>query len=98
MESTFYSATTYWVLFVDIVVAIATMMLFKAGKAPNTVVITVGVLFAVFIALMHWIFGGQNILPTDLSGATFYGIILGRRWALVLLFYITVYSTSHATE
>ena len=89
MESTFYSATTYWVLFVDIVVAVATMMLFKAGKASNTIVITVGALFAVFIALMHWIFGGQNILPTDLSGATFYGIILGGAGALVLLFYIT---------
>ena len=77
MNAVFYDNTTLWVIFVDVVVALATIWLFKIGGAKRTTLYTVSTVFVLAIALMHWIFGGQNLLPSDLSGAAFYGIILG---------------------
>lgn len=89
MNSIDYEATTYWVLFVDVAVAIATLWLFKIGKASNTTLVIVGILFLGLIAFMHWGLGGQNFLPANLSGSIFYALILGGASAVVLLFYFT---------
>lgn len=77
MNSIFYDNTTAWVLFVDLVVAFATLWLFKVGGAKKSTLFTIGIVFAIAIALMHWVFGGQNVFPADLSGTTFYILILG---------------------
>ena len=89
MESTFYENTVYWVLFVDLVVALATLWLFKLGKASNKTLTIVAMIFAAAITAMHWIFGGQNLLPADLSGPVFYGIILVGAGLVVLLLELT---------
>ena len=89
MESIFYQNTTYWVIFVDIVAALATLWLFKAGKAKKSTLLTVGVVFALSILLMHWLFDGQHLLPADLPGWVFYLIILGGATAVVALLEFT---------
>lgn len=89
MESIFYQNTTYWVLFVDIVVTIATLWLFKTGKAKTKTLWTVATVFTLAILFMHWLFGGQNLLPNDLSGTWFYAIILGGALSVVVLLELT---------
>ncbi|RNC86419.1 MAG: hypothetical protein ED556_09010 [Winogradskyella sp.] len=89
MESIFYQNTTYWVIFVDIVAALGTLWLFKTGRAKQSTLLTVGIVFIVSIAVMHWLFGGQNLLPADLPGWIFYIIILGGALTIVALLDIT---------
>lgn len=76
MESIYYQQTTYWVLAIAVIVTIATVLLFRVGKASNTVQWTVGMLFTGILLLLLWVFGGENLIPTNISGSTFYVIIL----------------------
>ena len=89
MNSVFYEATTYWVLFVDLLLAVATLSLFKIGQATNLKLSVVGVLFLLLIGFLHWGLGGYRIFPADFSGALFYGLILLSATAVVFLFYLT---------
>lgn len=89
MESVFYQNTTYWVLFVDLVVALVTLWLYKSGKASGTTLGVVAVAFASFVGVMLWVFGGQNLLPSNLSGTLFYTIILVGAGLVVLLLELT---------
>ena len=89
MESTYYLITTYWVILVNIIMAIAMIALYKTGKASSTTLIIVGALLLGLIAVMHWGFGGQNFLSPQITGSAFYAIILGGAGAGVLLFYVT---------
>ena len=89
MESIFYQNTTYWVIFVNIVTAIGTLWLFKVGKAKKSTLLTVGIVFITSILLMHWLFGGQNLLPVDLPGWVFYILILGGALTVITLLEIT---------
>lgn len=89
MDSTYYSVTTNWVIFVTIMIAFASLWLFKKGKASNRTVSIVALLFAASIAFFQWGFGGQNFLPNDLSGSIFYIIILGGASAVLVLLYFT---------
>lgn len=89
MNSIYYSQTTYWVILVDLIVLIATVLLFRSGKASLKTQLIVGLVFIGFIAFMHWVFGGQNLLPADISGGAFYLIILGGAGLGVLLFALT---------
>lgn len=93
MQSIYYDNTTYWVIFVDLVVTLATIWLFKTGGASLRVQTLVGVLFLGLIAFMHWGFGGQKFLPADISGAAFYVIILGAATAVLALLYLTSKTT-----
>jgi|GEM_PF-223252 len=89
MESAYYAVTTNWVIFVDIVIALVSIWLFKLGRASNLTLGIVTLLFALSIVFFHWAFGGQNFLPTDLSGEIFYAIILGGAAAILALLYFT---------
>ena len=89
MESMHYAATTNWVIFVDIVIALASIWLFKMGKASNRVLGAVAAFFALGIAFFHWGFGGQNFLSPGISGALFYAIILGGALAVLIVLYFT---------
>ena len=89
MNSIYYTQTTWWVITVAVITAIATVLLFRTGKASNGTQTLVAFVFGIFILLMHWIFGGQNLLPADLNGGTFYLIILGGATAVVALLYVT---------
>ena len=89
MESTYYAATTNWVIFVDIVVTLVSLWLFKTGKASNRTLGIVALLFALSIVFFHWGFGGQNFLSADLSGGVFYAIILGGVAAVFALLFFT---------
>lgn len=87
MESTYYSITTNWVIFVDIMIGLITLCLFKAGKASTRILGIVAFLLALSLAFFYWGFTGQNFLPADLSGAAFYAIILGGAGAVLALLY-----------
>ncbi len=89
MDVIFYDATTSWVLFVNFIVAIATLLLFRTGRASNRTLIIVAISFALSIAFMHWGFGGRNFLSAELSGGLFYTLILGGAATVVALLYFT---------
>jgi len=89
MESIYYSATTNWVIFVNLVVMVATLWLFQQGNASKRTLGIVAVSFLGALAFFHWGFGGQNFLPANLSGVVFYAIILGGAALLVALLYFT---------
>ncbi len=93
MESPFYEATTYWVLFVNVVALIVFVSLMKIGKASKNATVIGGTLFAGSIVFFHWAFGGQNIFSPDMSGGAFYLVILGGAAAVVALFYATLRDT-----
>ena len=76
MDAIFYEATTAWVLFVDLMVVLATVWLFRIGKATRQQQWILGVGLGGFVFLLHWVFGGQRIFAADLSGSAFYLLIL----------------------
>jgi len=89
MQSEFYSLTTNWVIFIAITVAIATVWLYRMGKATVTTQVVVGIAFMGLIALMHWGFAGAHFFPANISGGLFFLIILGGALAINILLYIT---------
>ncbi len=89
MESIYYAVTTNWVIIVNIVIALASLWLFKKGKASDRTIGVVAVLFALSIAFFYWGFGGQNFLASDLSGSVFYAVILGGACVVLVLLYFT---------
>ena len=89
MNSIYYTNTTYWVILVAVTIGIATVMLYRAGKASTKTQLLAGLVFTILIFLMHWIFGGQNLIPPGIGGSTFYAIILISASIGVLLFYLT---------
>jgi len=93
MKSEYYMLTTYWVIFVAIIVTVATVWLYRTGKASTKIQVVVALLLAGFIAFMHWGFGGTNFLPANLSGGLFYMIILGAALAVNILLYLTSWRT-----
>lgn len=89
MNSEFYSLTTNWTLFVLIMMAAATLWLYKIGKASGTKMAIVGLLFFVLIVFLHWGFGGQNFPGKHITGGQYYALILSSAGAVVLLFFLT---------
>jgi len=87
MESVYYSFTTYWVIFVNIIVALVSLWLLREGKASTRTLGLASILFALSIIGFHYIFGGQNLLPADLGGEVFYALILGGALAVVGFLY-----------
>ena len=90
MESPFYQATTYWVLFLCLVSLVVFLSLMKAGNASMRKMSIGGVLFAGSIFFFYWVFDGQNLFSPGISGGAFYLIILGGAAAVVALYYTTV--------
>lgn len=87
MESTVYLATTYYVLILNSVLAIALLLLLKIGKANKRTITITAIASFLFIAFEHWGIGGGNIFHEDISGTTFYIIILtGATLGVGLLF------------
>ena len=89
MESTYYTATTNWVILIDFVIALASLWLFKKGGASKRLLGIVALIFLLGISFFHWGFGGQNFLPFDLSGSVFYTIILGGAGVVLALLYFS---------
>jgi len=96
MNSEYYLATTYWVILIAIIAAAVTVWLFRVGKASQKTQVIVGVLSTAFIALMHWGFGGKNIFSPDMSGGTFFLIILGGAFLVNVLLFLTSYKIFYA--
>lgn len=90
MNAEYYELTTYWVILVNIIVATASIFLLKIGKASNAVAIAFGVISAIWIGFLHWVFGGENIFARDMSGSLFYLIILGGVGVFFAVFYSTL--------
>ncbi len=71
-----YLITTYYVIAIDIIVAIVALWMLKAGKASTFSIIITGLLSVVWIGLLHWTFSGKYIFSPKMSGASFYAVIL----------------------
>lgn len=90
MDSANYLFTTYYILFLNSILAFVFLSLLEIGGAKKSTIILTGIISCVYIFLEHWGIGGGNIFPSDLSGSTFYAIILiGAILGLGLL-YLTV--------
>lgn len=95
MDSMYYQNTTYWVLFINIIVMLATLWLFNKGKAGKGTLATVGIIFIFAVFGLHWLFGGQHLIPSDFPGSWFYAIILIGAGLVVLLLEITSKKVMH---
>ncbi|MDW3193763.1 MAG: hypothetical protein R8G66_15435 [Cytophagales bacterium] len=89
MDSIYYPNTTYWVIAVAVITAIATIFLYRQARSSLRAQWTVGISFTVMILIVHWIFGGQHMIPPTISGGAFYLIILIGASVGVGLFYVT---------
>ena len=89
MDSIFYDATTYWVIGVNITIALGTLWLYRQGRASLSVLGIAALIFGIWITTLHLILGGQHVFPKDLNGGAFFLIILAGAGALVGLFYLT---------
>ncbi len=90
METTAYLATTYYVLALNSILAIVLLLLLKIGKASKTTITITGIVSFLYIALEHWGIGGGNIFPKDISGTTYFIIIMVGAILGVGLLYLTL--------
>jgi len=90
METTAYLATTYYVLALNSILAIVLLLLLKIGKASKTTITITGIISFAYIALEHWGIGGGNIFPKEISGTTYYIVILVGATLGVGLLYLTL--------
>ena len=90
METTAYLATTYYVLALNSILAIVLLLLLKIGKASKTTITITGIVSFLYIALEHWGIGGGHIFSKDISGTTYYIIILVGATLGVGLLYLTL--------
>lgn len=74
--TTEYLATTYYVIALNSILALVLLWLLKIGKANRTTIIVTGILSFFYILLEHIGIGGGHIFPKDISGGTFFVIIL----------------------
>ncbi|MFK5981873.1 MAG: hypothetical protein QM499_03080 [Flavobacteriaceae bacterium] len=87
METTAYLVTTYYILILNSILAIVLLLLLKIGKASKTTITITGIVSFLYIALEHWGIGGGNLFSEDISGTTYYIIILvGATLGVGLLF------------
>ncbi len=90
MDTTAYFATTCYVLFLNSILAIALLLLLKIGKASKTTITITGILSFLFIVLEHWGIGGGVFFPKDISGASYYIVILVGATLGIGLLYLTL--------
>ena len=93
MVTTAYLATTYYVLILNSILAIVLLVLLKIGKASKTTITITGIISLLYIIIEHWGIGGGNIFPKDISGTTYYFIILVGAILGVGLLYLTLRKT-----
>lgn len=92
MDTT-YLATTIWVIFVDLIVLAAGIWLLKIGRASTRALTLFGILSLAWIGFLHFVFAGKNLIPSDISGVSFYFIILAGVGISFLVFYTTSFKT-----
>lgn len=77
MESeTVYSLTTYYVIILNCILALALLLLLKTGKAKIGLIVTTGLFSFAYIGFVHWGIGGGHLFPADISGTIYYLTIL----------------------
>lgn len=76
MESSVYLATTYYVLLLNSVLGVVILLLLIKGKASSTTITLTGIVSLFYILFEHWAIGGGHIFSKEISGATFFVIIL----------------------
>ena len=90
METAAYLATTYYVLALNAILAIVLLLLLKIGKASKTTITITGIVSFLYITLEHWGIGGENVFLKDISGTTYFIIILVGATLGVGLLYLTL--------
>jgi len=90
MEIPTYLATTYYILILNGILAIALLSLLKIGKASKTTIAITGIISFSYLFLEHWGIGGGKIFSNDISGLIFFLIILSGAVVGVGLLYLTL--------
>ncbi len=89
MNTTYYLATTYWVIGVNIIFLFATLWLLRTGRATRATKTTFGLISIGWIALFHFVFSNQLFLPIDISGGSFYALTLTSAALVLGFFYLS---------
>ena len=76
METTPYLITTYYVLILNSILTLALLLLLKLGKANKATILLTGIIAFSYLLFEHWALGGAHIFSNDISGTTFFIIIL----------------------
>ena len=90
METTSYLLTTYYVVALNSILAFVFLWLLKLGKASKATITITAIITVAYIALEHWGIGGGHLFPKDISGTTYYIIILVGAVLGVGLLYLTL--------
>ncbi|WP_420574793.1 hypothetical protein [Kordia sp.] len=90
METTAYLAATYYVLILNSILALALLLLLRIGKASKTIITITGTVLFIYIIFEHWGIGSEHIFPKDISGGTFFIIILIGAILGIGLLYLTL--------
>jgi len=90
METTAYLATTYYIIFLNCLIALALLQLLKLGKASKNTIAITGLVSILYIIFEHWGIGGNNIFPQTISGPTFFVIILAGAILGLSILYFTL--------
>lgn len=76
MDSANYLITTYYVLLLNGILALVLLLLLKIGQANKNTISITGVISLLYIAFEHWGIGGGHFFPKDISGTSYFIIIL----------------------
>lgn len=76
METTNYLLTTFYVVAMDLIIALTLIWQLRVAKASAKLVSTVGITLFVWIALLFFGTQGRWLFPTGLSGITFFILVL----------------------
>lgn len=71
-----YAFTTLYVVLMDLMMLLAFIKLIKIGKGSNLLQFLFAIISILWISLLYWATNNKQIIPEDISGMTFYIIIL----------------------
>lgn len=89
MDLEIYELTTWYVVLMDVVIALATLWLLKKGNGTIAQLVTTGFVFLCWIVILVWAMSGEHIVSPNIEGLTFYLVIIGFVLFAGILMYIT---------
>ena len=90
MEISAYLATSYYVLLLNSILALVLLLLLSIGEAKKSTIAITGIILFLYIALEDWGIGGGKFFAEDISGTSYYLIILLGASFGVGLFYVSL--------
>ena len=71
-----YTLTTLYVVVMDVMMGLAFIKLIKIGAGSHFLKIAFAAVSVVWVVILFWATNGKHLIPEDISGVTFYILIL----------------------